>query len=76
MTSVKFFKKVMPIALAAAAALVVSIPVSALAGDWNRNDPIAHQPWLAQHQNWFNGCHYFRPPRLLTFPPTNTRGEG
>ena len=61
MTSVKFFRKVVPIALSGVAALVMAIPMSASAGDWNRHDQIAHQAWRARHQNWFNGWHPFRP---------------
>jgi hypothetical protein len=57
MASVKFFKKIMPIALAGAAALMMAMPISALAGDWNHHDRVACQAWLARHQNWLNGWH-------------------
>lgn len=59
MTSLRFFRKLLPIALAAAAALVMLIPMSASAGDWNHHNQIAHQAWLARHQNWSGGWHRF-----------------
>ena len=55
MAGVRFFKRIVPIALVGAAALVIAIPMSASAGDWNRHDQIAHQAWLARHRNWFGG---------------------
>jgi hypothetical protein len=57
MAWVRFFKKV-PIALASAAVLVMAIPMSASAGDWDHRGQIAHQAWLARHQNWFGGHHF------------------
>lgn len=59
MTWLRFFRKLLPIALAAGAALVMLIPISALAGDWNHHNQIAHQAWLARHQNWSGGWHRF-----------------
>jgi hypothetical protein len=66
MASVKFFKKIMPIALAGAAALVMAMPISALAGDWNHHDRVARQAWLGRHQNWFNGWHRAAAPAYGT----------
>lgn len=68
MTSVKFLKKVIPIALAGAAALVMAIPMSASAGDWNRHNQVAHQAWLARHQNWSNSWHHFRSAQPAYVP--------
>jgi hypothetical protein len=54
----RFFKKIVPIALAGMAALVMAMPMSASAGDWNHRGQAAHQAWLARHQNWFGGWHH------------------
>jgi hypothetical protein len=40
MAGVRFFRKIVPIALAGAAALVMVIPMSASAGDVNHHDQI------------------------------------
>ncbi|MBV8134454.1 MAG: hypothetical protein JO121_02265 [Deltaproteobacteria bacterium] len=68
MTSAKFLKKIIPIALAGAAALVMAIPMSVSAGDWNRHNQTAHQAWVARHQNWFNGWHHFRSAQPAYVP--------
>jgi hypothetical protein len=78
MAGLSFFKRIVPIALACAAALVMAIPMSASAGDWNRHEQIAHQAWLARHQNWSGVGTIFMQLRQLTFPrtrhePTDTR---
>ena len=57
MSWLRVFRKLVPIAPAAAAVLVMLIPMRALAGDWNHHNQIAHQAWLARHQNWFGGWH-------------------
>ena len=57
MTWLRSFRKLVPIALAAATTIVTLIPMSASAGDWNHHKQIAHQAWLARHQNWFGGWH-------------------
>ena len=54
----RLFKKVVPIALAGAAALLVAIPMSESASDWNHRGQMARQAWLARHQNWFGGWHH------------------
>src|SRR5262245_45286157 len=59
MAGVRFLKKIVPIALAGAAALVMAIPMGASAGDWNHHDQTAHRVWPARHRNWFGGWHHF-----------------
>ena len=68
MAGARFFKRIVPIALAGAAALVIAIPLSASAGDWKRRDHIAHQAWLAQHRNWFGGWHHFHAAAPANVP--------
>ena len=68
MTWLRFFRKLLPIALAAAAALVMLIPMSASAGDWNHHNQIAHRAWLARHQNWSGGWHRFHAA-APAYPP-------
>jgi hypothetical protein len=68
MTSLRFLGKLLPIALVAAAALVMLIPMSVSAGDWNHHNQIAHQAWLARHQNWSGGWHRFHAA-APAYPP-------
>ena len=76
MAGLSFFKKIVPIALAGAAALVMAIPMSASAGDWNRHEQIAHQAWLARHQNWLGGWHDFHAAAPAYGPSYAPRAYG
>jgi hypothetical protein len=68
MARARIFKKVVPIALAGAAALVMAIPMSASAGDWNHRGQIARQAWLVRHQNWFGGWHHSNATAPVNLP--------
>jgi len=76
MAGLSFFKRIVPIALAGAAALVMAIPMSASAGDWNRHEQIAHQAWLARHQNWLGGWHDFHAAAPAYGPSYAPRAYG
>jgi hypothetical protein len=68
MAGIRFFRKIVPIALAGAAALVMVIPMSASAGDLNHHDQIAHRVSLARHRNWFGGWHHFHTAAPANVP--------
>src|SRR5208282_3188797 len=50
MTSRKLFRKIIPVVLAGAAAIVMAVPMTAMAGDWNHHGYVSHQN-LGRHEN-------------------------
>ncbi|HKM99976.1 MAG TPA: hypothetical protein VJX23_05635 [Candidatus Binataceae bacterium] len=51
MTSRKLFRKIIPVVLAGAAAIVMAVPMTAMAGDWNRHDNVRHEN-LVRHDSF------------------------
>jgi len=49
-TSIKTFKKIIPVVLAGAAAIVMAMPMTAMAADWNHHDFARHEA-VAHHEN-------------------------
>ncbi|MGO9451119.1 MAG: hypothetical protein ACLQDV_08760 [Candidatus Binataceae bacterium] len=50
MTSIKTFKKIIPVVLAGAAAIVMAMPMTAMAADWTHHNYVSHQN-LVRHEN-------------------------
>ena len=76
MAGLSFLKRIVPIALAGAAALVMASPLSASAGDWSRHEQSAHQAWLARHRNWAGGWQHFHAAAPAYAPAYAPRAYG
>ena len=54
MASNKIFKRLIPMVLAGAAALVVAMPMTASARDWDHHDNGLHNGWVHQDRDDFH----------------------
>jgi hypothetical protein len=78
MTSNKIFKRLVPMALAGVVMLVLAMPVTASARDWDHHDNGLHNGWVHRDRDDFHhygwGDHdrdYFRPAPRAYYPNYN-----